>query len=136
MVTSVSLIFPPLMHPRCHYVYMSYILVDGYISGRCTLNCVRDSAIEMVNHKFLLIQSINLWWWEVGDPVSQNRSISPLQQNSQATPEVVDRLALFLSRVPGKRRTKFLDLPLPFFFILIYLPDETQLYHCLFGFNV
>ena len=44
---------------------------DGYISGRCTLNCVRDSAIEMVNHKFLLIQSINLWWWEVGDPVSQ-----------------------------------------------------------------
>ena len=67
----------------------------------------------MVNHKFLLIQSINLWWWEVGDPVSQNRSISPLQQNSQATPEVVDRLALFLSRVPGKRRAKFLDLPLP-----------------------
>ena len=87
--------------------------MDRYISGRCTLNCVRDSAIEMVNHKFLLIQSINLWWWEVGDPVSQNRSISPLQQNSQATPEVVDRLALFLSCVPGKRRAKFLDLPLP-----------------------
>ena len=62
---------------------------------------------------FSLIQSINLWWWEVGDPVSQNRSISPLQQNSQATPEVVDRLALLLSRVPGKRRAKFLDLPLP-----------------------
>ena len=87
--------------------------LDRYISSKCTLNCVRDSAIEMVNHKFLLIQSINLWWWEVGDPVSQNRSISPLQQNSQATPEVVDRLALFLSRVPGKRRAKFLDLPLP-----------------------
>ena len=86
---------------------------DGYISGRCTLNRFRDSAIEMVNHKFLLIQSINLWWWEVGDPISQNRSISLLQQNSEATPEVVDRLALFLSRVPGKRRAKFLDLPLP-----------------------
>ena len=32
---------------------------DGYISGKCTLNCVRDSAIELVHHRFSLIQSIN-----------------------------------------------------------------------------
>ena len=56
---------------------------------------------------------INLWWCEVRNPVSQNRSVAPLQQNCQTIPEVVDRLALFLSRVPGKRRAKFLDLPLP-----------------------
>ena len=76
-------------HMKVVFMTASFIKVikqffrgDGYISGRCTLNCVRDSAIEMVNHKSLLIQSMNLWWWEVGDPVSQNRSVSPLQQNS------------------------------------------------------
>ena len=54
-----------------------------------------------------------MWWWEVGNPVSQNRSVAPLQQNCQTIPEVVDSLALLLSRVPGKRRDKLLDLPLP-----------------------
>ena len=73
--------------------------VDGYISSKCTLDCVRDSAIEMINYNFSLIQSINLWWWEVGNPVSQNRSVAPLQQNCQTTPEVVDSLALLLSHV-------------------------------------
>ena len=56
---------------------------------------------------------INLWWCKVRNPVSQNRSVAPLQQNCQTTPEVMDSLALLLSRVPGKRRAEFLDLPLP-----------------------
>ena len=66
----------------CFLVVEGQKKVDGYISSKCTLDCVRDSAIEMINYNFSLIQSINLWWWEVGDPVSQNRSVSPLQQNS------------------------------------------------------
>ena len=63
-----------------------------------------ETVQERVMHQVVLslLNSIYLRWWEVRDSVPQDCCIPPLEQDSQAPPQVVDSLALILPSVPGK----------------------------------
>ena len=47
---------------------------------------------------------------EVGNPVAQNCSISPLEEDAKSPPEVGNGFTLQLPSVPSKRTPKFPDL--------------------------
>ena len=58
------------------------------------------------------LKSVNFSLGEIGHPVAQYGSISPLEQDAKSAPEVGDGLPLQLPGVPGQRTPKLLHLPL------------------------
>ena len=59
-----------------------------------------------------LLKAINLSVGEVGHPVVQNCSITPLEQNAKSSPEVGDGFPLQLTGVPCQGTPQLLHFPL------------------------